>query len=237
MRIGDLVVRKSYEKDITFKIINIKTNEDGKEICELKGVNIRIEADSPVEDLEIIENKNVSKMDRVFNEKITASIKKVLAERSRESKSHEVYSNNVKKVREKNSKKSKELKKDEELTFGRPGRILHIDGDAEYLEVCLKTYKELSLEAVGKAINEKQQASQIVDLVKEVKPDIVVITGHDGVIKGTEDYMNLKNYRNSKHFIDAVHNLRNHDPDYDSLVIFAGACQSCYEAILDAGTN
>ena len=31
MDIGDYVVRKSYEKDITFKIIDKRVNEDGKE--------------------------------------------------------------------------------------------------------------------------------------------------------------------------------------------------------------
>jgi len=49
--------------------------------------------------------------------------------------------------------------------------------------------------------------------------------------------MDLKNYKNSKYFIDTVIELRNYEPGYDNLVIFAGACQSHYEAILDAGAN
>ena len=40
-----------------------------------------------------------------------------------------------------------------DMFFGRPGKILHIDGDEEYLETCLKVYKQLSLDAVGKAIS------------------------------------------------------------------------------------
>ena len=60
---------------------------------------------------------------------------------------------------------------------------------------------------------------------------------HDGVIKGTTNYLDLNNYRNSKYFIEAVNVLRNYNASYDELVIFAGACQSCYEAILDAGAN
>ncbi len=123
------------------------------------------------------------------------------------------------------------------MIFGRPGKILHVDGDAEYLEVCLKTYKQLSLDAVGRVISEKDQPNEIVDLVKEVKPDIVVITGHDGMVKGITDYINLNNYRNSKYFVEAVMALRAYNSNYDDLVIFAGACQSCYEAILDAGAN
>ena len=37
MKVGDLVVRKSYDRDITFKIIDIKINEEGKEVYILKG--------------------------------------------------------------------------------------------------------------------------------------------------------------------------------------------------------
>ncbi len=43
---GDYVTRKSYNNDIIFKILNIK---DG--ICYLKGCEVRLYADSPVDDL------------------------------------------------------------------------------------------------------------------------------------------------------------------------------------------
>ncbi len=39
--------------------------------------------------------------------------------------------------------------KTKELYFGRPGKILHIDGDSEYLDTCLKVYKQLQLDVVG----------------------------------------------------------------------------------------
>ena len=42
MEIGDLVVRKSYDKDITFKIIDIKEDGD-KRIYILKGISITIQ--------------------------------------------------------------------------------------------------------------------------------------------------------------------------------------------------
>ena len=97
--------------------------------------------------------------------------------------------------------------------------------------------KQLSLDAVGKAIAEKEQWTKVIDLVKEVKPDIVVLTGHDSVIKSTDDYLDLENYRNTKYYIEAVKALRDYNSSYDELVIFAGACQSCYECLLDAGAN
>ena len=129
------------------------------------------------------------------------------------------------------------MKTKNELVFGRPGKILHVDGDSEYMETCLKVYKQLSLDAVGRAIPEKDQPEVIVDLVKEIKPDIVVLTGHDSVVKDPRDYLNLDNYRNSKYYLESVKNLRNYNSSYDELVIFAGACQSCYEMILDVGAN
>ena len=45
---GDYVSRNSYKNDIIFKIINIKKN-----VCYLKGEEVRLYADSPIEDLKI----------------------------------------------------------------------------------------------------------------------------------------------------------------------------------------
>ena len=41
MVIGDIVVRKSYDKDVTFKIIDIK-EVDGKTIYILKGIILKV---------------------------------------------------------------------------------------------------------------------------------------------------------------------------------------------------
>ncbi|KOA18392.1 sporulation-specific protease YabG [Clostridium homopropionicum DSM 5847] len=230
MDIGDLVVRKSYGKDITFKIIEIKKIKDST-LYILKGINLRIIADSPSEDLELVSEEIMSKKEATFNRKVNGSIKKILMSRMDE----KGYRSEVEISRSKSAKPTKD--KAPSMLFGRPGRVLHIDGDAEYLDVCLKTYKQLSVEAVGHVIPEADQPKRILTLVKSVKPDIVVLTGHDAIIKGAEDYMNIDNYKNSKFFVQSVTELRNYEPNYDDLVIFAGACQSCYEAILDAGAN
>ncbi|CAM2756406.1 sporulation peptidase YabG [Hathewaya histolytica] len=238
MNIGDFVVRKSYEKDITFKIIDIKTLENKEKVYILKGVNLRIEADALGDDLEVVTEKNMSKADIIFNKKINESIKKVIAKREEE-KSILVSAKEKKqgKFRKKSRGEGGKRNFKNNLSFGRPGRILHIDGDSEYLQLCLETYKKLSLEAFGHAIPEKEQPNITLELVKEYNPDIVVITGHDGMIRHAKEYMDLDNYRNTKYFIDTVRKLRAYERSYDDLVIFAGACQSCYEAILDAGAN
>lgn len=220
MDIGDIVVRKSYNKDITFKIIDIRYG-NGKSDVILKGINIRIIADADIDDLEIAEEDGGSQ-DKILNTRVNEAIKKVMILRSD--------------FRDK-TEKSPKTKTKNELMFGRPGKILHVDGDSEYMETCLKVYKQLSLDAVGRAISERDQPEMIVDLVKEIKPDIVVLTGHDSVLKEPKDYLSLDNYRNSKYYLESVKNLRNYNSSYDELVIFAGACQSCYERILDVGAN
>ncbi|MEG1256450.1 sporulation peptidase YabG [Clostridium sp.] len=235
MNIGDKVVRKSYDKDIIFKITQIEIDENGVKKYLLKGLNIRIEADSVEEDLEIIDEGSVGEKDKVFNKKVNTALKKVLLSRTTVGSSagalRLVDIDISPKDRKGNSLKNNEL------FFGRPGKILHIDGDPQYLEICLKTYKQLSIEAVGRVVAEKEQPLVILDLVKELNPDIVVITGHDGMSKDISNYMDLNNYRNSKYFVECVSLLRNYKSNYDDLVIFAGACQSNYEALLDAGAN
>ena len=226
MVIGDTVVRKSYGKDITFKIIDIK-EKDGNIVYILKGINIRIIADSPKNDLEEVDNEFLGSKEKILNSRINETIKKAINTRGGDSSDNSFM----------RSSKNQKHSHNKELLFGRPGKILHVDGDKDYLETCLKVYKQLSLDAIGRCINEKDQASVIVDLVKEIRPDIVVLTGHDSILKKSEDYLDLNNYRNSRYYIDAVKALRDYNSSYDELVIFAGACQSCYECLLDAGAN
>ena len=55
---GDIVGRISYGKDIIFVVEDImKVNN--KEVAILKGVTIRIKADSPLDDLEILSKELV----------------------------------------------------------------------------------------------------------------------------------------------------------------------------------
>lgn len=54
IQIGSLVYRKSYEKDVLFRVSDIKFDK-GKKIIILKGVNVRLVADAEEDDLDIIE--------------------------------------------------------------------------------------------------------------------------------------------------------------------------------------
>ncbi|WP_297520901.1 sporulation peptidase YabG [uncultured Clostridium sp.] len=244
MKIGDYVVRESYGKDIIFKVMDVKDNNDGSKSYVLKGISIRILADSREDDLIVVDDDFEADIDRMFNSRVNKAIKNVMDRRgggcsfpSNKRESPSTRRDSRSESRGEGRGKSGKIIKQENLVFGRPGKILHIDGDENYLENCLKVYKQLQLEAVGRAISEKDQPSQILNIVKEVKPDIVVLTGHDGLFKNNKNYLDENSYRNSKYFMEAVKALREYNSSYDELVIFAGACQSFYEGILDSGAN
>ncbi len=131
--------------------------------------------------------------------------------------------------------------KDELLTRGDyfylPAKVLHIDGDEDYLNRCLKFYKRNGILAIGKKINEKNVYEQIPMLLKEYKPDIVIITGHDAYIRKKGDINDLNNYKNSAYFVKAVKACRKYEKSHEKLVVIAGACQSNYEELIKAGAN
>ncbi len=54
IEIGSLVYRKSYQRDILFRVSDIKYI-NGEKIIILKGVNVRLEADAYEDDLDIKE--------------------------------------------------------------------------------------------------------------------------------------------------------------------------------------
>jgi len=114
---------------------------------------------------------------------------------------------------------------------------LHIDGDKEYLELCLSTYRQLNIKAHGFCVAECEQANVIKNYLLEYTPDILVLTGHDGILKGRKNLSNPESYRNSMHFVRAVRKARELIVGRDDLIIFAGACQSHYESLISAGAN
>lgn len=117
------------------------------------------------------------------------------------------------------------------------GKILHLDGDRNYSEKTARYYEERGLNFIVKHIAEYNQPMVIKTLLKELRPNILVITGHDGMIRKGRNYQDINNYRNSKYFYKSVREARSLIPSKDELIIFAGACQSFYEALISAGAN
>ena len=75
--------------------------------------------------------------------------------------------------------------------FFLPGKILHIDADMDYLNKCLNYYKASKIWAKGKCLLEKEVPSEIINLIKEYNPNIVVITGHDSYNKNKNTYKKI----------------------------------------------
>ena len=120
--------------------------------------------------------------------------------------------------------------------FYLPGKILHIDGDKDYLNRCMQFYKKVNVYAVGEHVNERDLPNVVGKLLKKYKPDILIVTGHDSLNKKT-DLNNINNYKNSKNFVKAVYQAREYEKSHDKLIIIAGACQSNYEELIKAGAN
>ena len=122
-----------------------------------------------------------------------------------------------------------EIQIERDQYFYLPGKILHIDGDQEYLDRCMNYYKNLGIKANGITIREKDISSSIVSLLQQYHPDIVVITGHDG--------FKNNHYENSHFFASAIKTARKYEHNQDKLIIIAGACQSNYDSLIRAGAN
>lgn len=189
-QLGDLVTRKSYDNDIVFKIVGIR--EDN---YILKGVFIRLFADSPKDDLKMHSDIEIDD----FTPDICG------------------YRN---------------LERNE--YFYLPGRILHIDGDSDYLDKCMNFYKKNKLKAFGVYATVDDLVSAVEQNLEKYNPDILVITGHDAYFRKKRDN---SNYKNTSKFVEAVKIARKYEHSHEKLFIIAGACQSNYEELIKAGAN
>ena len=115
--------------------------------------------------------------------------------------------------------------------FYLPGKILHIDGDNDYLNKCLDYYKKVNIWAKGILEKEETISLNIKKYLEEYNPNIVVITGHDAY------YKKDLTYKNSDNFIKAIKEARKYEKSHEKLIIIAGACQSNYEELIKAGAN
>lgn len=213
---GDIVARKSHEKDIIFYVKRVIKTSSG-EIAILTGLLERIEADSKIEDLELLDKKAINYHLRKQEEKIKQRI---------ENKNQDYEIGII---------ESREKRIGHKIVTG---KILHLDGDKRYSQKSYNYYKKLGLNAIVKNIPEYRQPKVVYSLLKMYNPDILIITGHDGMIKKGTNYNDIYNYRNSRHFINTVKEARRYDMENDKkTVIFAGACQSYFEALILAGAN
>ena len=88
--------------------------------------------------------------------------------------------------------------------------------------VKIHSYPDTRKSRLFKNIPEYRQPRVIYSLLKVYKPDILVVTGHDGMIKKGTGFYDLYNYRNSRYFVETVKEARRYDKEEGkNLVIFA----------------
>ena len=163
---GDIVARISYNKDVLFEITRIIKASNNSQIMILKGITERIEADSPPEDLEIVDKRIVNEKIQTLEDKITKHISQCI------DKPKYCFSAVKRKL---------EFIKSEKRSISKvyTGKILHLDGDKRYSEKSLKYYKNIGLNAIVKNIPESKQPQVVRMLLDRYEPDVLVITGHD----------------------------------------------------------
>jgi len=225
-QVGDYAARLSHNQDVLFKIEALQ-QKNGKKYALLKGVDLRLYADAPLEDLCAPSAQEIHRYRQLYVKRSLELMRGI--EQRRTDTIHEFLS------RAKISYKKNECQQLE--VFELPGTVLHLDGDREYLDLCLSTYRQLNIRASGFYVPECEQPERVKELLLEYTPDILILTGHDGLLKGKKGFSNLDSYRSSRHFVRAVRKAREFEPGRDDLIIFAGACQSHYEALIRAGAN
>ena len=195
-KVGEYVTRNSYNNDIIFEIISIN-----KDNYYLKGVSVRLYADSKMDDL------------------VRCDVSKDLEE-------NKEFLNRI-----------KDCRLDRSDYFYLPGKILHLDGDKDYLNRCLNYYDDINIMSMGVVVDEMDMPVKVYDLLEQYNPNILVITGHDAYYKKKGKIDDINAYKNSLNFVNTVKAARKFESSHQKLIIIAGACQSDYEELIKAGAN
>jgi spore coat assembly protein len=216
MKQGDLVVRKSYGGDIVFRIADFAGPG-----ALLRGKDYRLLADAPLSDLVPVRDPDALSGSRLARIQANESLRRMREERLRLTERAGLTGSSGQRYG----------------YFEMPGKVLHLDGDLNYLRKSMQVYEQLKVPAEGFHCHESQMPEMLMQLLPKVRPNIVVITGHDGVVKHRNNLHQLTSYKNSLNFVNAVTVARAFERDLDSLNIVAGACQSHFEALMSAGAN
>jgi len=176
--------------------------------AHLKGVFFRLTADAPISDLEVISSEDYRRAEQVEFDQYRSVLPPSIDQ----------------------------MRNAQEDDFYISGRILHIDGDEDYLQKSIKLYKYAKVYAQAFAVKESEMKTKVPELVKRLRPNIVVITGHDA-LEDKENEDELDAYRSSRYFVETVNALRELEPSLDYLIVIAGACQSHFEALIGSGAN
>lgn len=146
VKTGDIVSRKSYNNDVVFIVNRVIKNKT----AILTGLTTRLKADAYIEDLKILDKKEVEK-----------SLKSIDSRIVQETNSKVIQKNSI-------------FVRTNKIIY--TGRILHLDGDKRYSEKSNMYYKKMGLNAIVRNIPENRQANSVNTLIERYNPDILVVT-------------------------------------------------------------
>ncbi|WP_102348005.1 sporulation peptidase YabG [Bacillus sp. Marseille-P3661] len=218
IKVGDIVTRKSYKQDLLFRVTEINDS-----YAILFGEDVRLIADAPLSDLVHLNDVEYKSRQR--------------KEKEKEDQSYRLFRQDYHLIRQRSEYSASNGYSHDHSYFQLPGRVLHLDGDPVYLQKCRALYERLGVPIFGVHLSEKQMPEKVGALIEQIRPDILVVTGHDAYLKSKGKLSDLKAYRHSKYFVQTVNEARKRVPSLDQLVIFAGACQSHFESLIRAGAN
>lgn len=222
-KIGDVVARKSHNADMLFKVIDtLEGMERGASyaIAILKGIDTRLIASAPFYDLIKIDPREAERRRKKVKDECQNRLKQIYRQKM-----------------VKNTTSGWRGPKQNYVFQEFPGTVLHLDGDEDYMNECLAYYNQMKIPVRAFFVAEKEQPRVVRHFLEEYRPNILIVTGHDGLITSKKKKNDLSSYHHSKYFVEAVKEARKFDSNKDNLVIFAGACQSYYDRILEAGAN
>lgn len=220
IREGMIVARQSYRCDILFQVHKLDAT---MQVAELIGEEVRLFADAPITDLVVMSDAEKNKLRHQLKEKADRSFR--------------LFRQDYELLKQKRDYVASSGYKLSERYFEIPGKVLHVDGDQRYLEKCLELYKKLNVPVIGVHMSEVDMPNRVPQLIEQVRPDVLVVTGHDAYVKNKGEKSDLQAYRHSKYFVRTVKEVRSKIRHLDQLVIFAGACQSHFESLIKAGSN
>ena len=131
MKQGDYVVRRSYGGDVLFRIEALI-----EQTAILKGADFRLLADAPISDLTVVTDPEELGVTQSVRSKVKASNQRISEELMDQAILHELD------FRPEPSSES-------HAYFDLPGKVLHLDGDANYMRKSMQLYNQMKVPAQG----------------------------------------------------------------------------------------
>ena len=96
--------------------------------------------------------------------------------------------------------------------FYLPGKVLHIDGDKDFLNRSMNFYNRNKIKAYGIYSLESDLADNVYGYLEKYNPDILDMTGHDALYRKRRS---SGSYKNTDNFVRAVHEARRYDMSHE----------------------